>query len=97
MTEHEQHAVPVSREEVRLEREPIEEGEQARAAEGADIQEGEQEVILHEETPVVEKTVTPKERVRMTTEAQQEERTISGEVRKERIEAEGKDVRESGR
>lgn len=89
VTEHEQRSVPVRHEEVRLEREPIDESNRAQAVQGADIQESEHEVVLHEETPVVEKKVTPKERVRMTTETQQEEQTIAGDVRKERIEAEG--------
>lgn len=43
--------------------------------------------MLHEETPVIDKTVTPKERVRLTTETRQDEQTVTGDVGKERIEA----------
>jgi stress response protein YsnF len=46
-------------------------------------------VTLHEETPVVEKRVVPRERVRMDTETVTEERQISPEVRQEQIEVDG--------
>jgi hypothetical protein len=52
-------------------------------------------VILHEERPVVETRAEPKERVRLTTDEVTEEETVTGEVRKERIEAEETD--ESGK
>ena len=45
--------------------------------------------MLHEEEPVVEKRVVPKERVRLDTETITEEREVSEEVRKEQIETEG--------
>jgi stress response protein YsnF len=50
------------------------------------------EVILHEEVPVVHTEVKATERVRLGTEEVVEEQTISGEVRKERILAEGDGV-----
>jgi stress response protein YsnF len=53
VTDHEQVSVPVSREEVRLEREPITEGNIDNALSGPDISEEEHEVILTEERPVV--------------------------------------------
>jgi stress response protein YsnF len=56
---------------------------------GADISEEEHEVVLHEEEPVVEKRVIPKERVRLDTETISEEREVSEEVRKERIDTQG--------
>jgi stress response protein YsnF len=46
-------------------------------------------VTLHAEEPVVQKDVVPKERVRMDTDVVTDERQISDEVRKERIETEG--------
>ena len=52
--------------------------------------------MLHEEEPVVEKRVVPKERVRMDRDVVTDEETVSEEVRKERIEAEG-DVGGRGR
>ena len=93
VTEEEQVTVPVSREEVRVEREPITEANRDAATSGPAISEEEHEVTLHEERPVVEKEATPVERVRLGTEEVTEQETVSGEVRKERIEA---DVPEHG-
>jgi uncharacterized protein (TIGR02271 family) len=89
VTENEQRTVPVSREEVRIEREPIHEGNAHQALEGPEISEDEHEVVLHEERPVVEKEVVAKERVRLDTEQHTGEETVSEEVRKERIETDG--------
>jgi uncharacterized protein (TIGR02271 family) len=86
VTEQVQTTVPVQREEVRLEREPITEGNVDDALSGADISEEEHEVVLHEEEPVVEKRVVAKERVRLGTETVTDEREVSEEVRKEQIE-----------
>ncbi|MFN8205176.1 MAG: DUF2382 domain-containing protein [Solirubrobacteraceae bacterium] len=55
---------------------------------GREISEDEHEVVLHEERPVVEKKTVPKERVRMETDTVREDREVTGELRKERIEAE---------
>jgi uncharacterized protein (TIGR02271 family) len=89
VTENEQRTVPVRREEVRVEREPITEGNVDQALDGPAISEEEHEVVLHEERPVVDKEVVAKERVRLSTEEQTDEETISEEVRKERIETDG--------
>ncbi|MBV8952651.1 MAG: DUF2382 domain-containing protein, partial [Solirubrobacterales bacterium] len=78
----------VQREEVRLEREPITDANVEQAVSGPEISEEEHEVVLHEEEPVVEKRVVPKERVRLGTETQHGEQEISEEVRKEQIEME---------
>lgn len=86
VTEQVQQTVPVSREEVRVEREPISEANRDQALAGPEISEGEHEVTLHEEVPVVEKRAVPKERVRLSKDAEQGEREVSEEVRKERIE-----------
>jgi hypothetical protein len=56
---------------------------------GPEISTEEHEVVLHEEVPVVEKRVGPKERVRMDKETRVEEEQVSEDVREERIEAEG--------
>jgi stress response protein YsnF len=45
------------------------------------------EVTLHQERPVVTTEIVPVERVRLTKVVQTEERVITGQVRKERIEA----------
>jgi uncharacterized protein (TIGR02271 family) len=89
VTEQVQRTVPVRREEVRVEREPITEDNADEAMSGAEISEGEHEVVLHEEEPVVEKSTVPKERVRLDKDTTTDEREVSEEVRKERIEAEG--------
>lgn len=86
VTEHVQQTVPVRREEVRIEREPITDENVGAAMAGPEISEEEHEVVLHEEEPVVEKRTVPKERVRLETETVTEEREISEDVRKERIE-----------
>jgi uncharacterized protein (TIGR02271 family) len=88
VTEQVQTTVPVRREEVRIEREPISEANREQAMSGAEITESEHEVVLHEEEPVVEKRTVPKERVRLEKDTVTEEREVSEEVRKERIETE---------
>jgi uncharacterized protein (TIGR02271 family) len=88
-TEMETHTVPVQKERAVVEREPITEGNLDAATDGPAISEEEHEVVLHEERPVVEKTVEPVERVRLGTETTAEEQTVTEEVRKEQIETEG--------
>jgi uncharacterized protein (TIGR02271 family) len=85
VTETQQVTVPVQREEVRVEREPITDANLDAATSGPAISEEEHEVTLHEETPVVDKRAVPKERVRLDTETVTEERQVSEEVRKEQI------------
>ena len=89
VTEQVQQTVPVQREEVRVEREPITDSNVDRATSGPEISEEEHEVVLHEEDVVTEKRTMPKERVRLDKETVTDERTVSEGVRKEQIEAEG--------
>jgi uncharacterized protein (TIGR02271 family) len=89
VTEHIQQTVPVQREEVRLEREPITDANVGDATAGPAISEEEHEVVLHEEEVVTEKRAVPKERVRMDKQTVTEDETVSEQVRKEQIEAEG--------
>jgi len=86
VTENVTQTVPVQREEVRVEREPITDANRDAATSGAEISEEEHEVVLHEEQVVVEKTAVPKERVRLDTDTVTEQRSVSEEVRKEQIE-----------
>jgi uncharacterized protein (TIGR02271 family) len=88
VTENVTATVPVTHEEVRLEREPMSESDRGAGVSSPKIGEAEQEVILHEERPVVQKETVATERVRLTKEAVTHEETVSGEVRKERVEAE---------
>jgi uncharacterized protein (TIGR02271 family) len=78
--------VPVRREEVRVEREPITDANVGDATEGPAISEEEHEVVLHEEQPVAEKRVVPKERVRLDKDVETSEERVSDTVRQERIE-----------
>jgi uncharacterized protein (TIGR02271 family) len=89
VTEDVETTVPVEREEVRVEREPITDANVDRATGGPDISEEEHEVVLHAEEPVVEKRTVPKERVRLDTEKVQEERSVSDTVRREEVDVEG--------
>jgi uncharacterized protein (TIGR02271 family) len=88
-TEQQQVTVPVQREEVRVEREPISDANVGAATSGPALSEEEHEVTLHEEEAVVEKRVVPRERVRLDTETVTDERQVSEEVRKEQVEVEG--------
>jgi uncharacterized protein (TIGR02271 family) len=89
VTEQQQVTVPVQREEVRVEREPISDANLDAATSGPAISEEEHEVTLREEEPVVDKRAVPKERVRLDTETVTDERQVAEEVRKEQIEVEG--------
>jgi stress response protein YsnF/sporulation protein YlmC with PRC-barrel domain len=82
-----EETIPIRHEEVRLEREPITEQNRAAALSGTEISESEHEVTLHEDQPVVDTRVVPKERVRMRVEERVEQKTVHGRVRKERIES----------
>jgi uncharacterized protein (TIGR02271 family) len=85
VTEEEQVTVPVEREEIRVEREPITDANAGQALDGPAISEEEHEVVLHEQEPVVEKRAVPKERVRLEKDTVTDERTVSEELRKERV------------
>jgi uncharacterized protein (TIGR02271 family) len=89
VTENVTKTVPVQREEVRVEREPITDANRDAATTGGEITSEEHEVVLHEEEVVVDKRTVPKERVRLDKETVTEDRQVSEEVRKEQIQVEG--------
>ena len=89
VTEQVTQTVPVSHEEVRLEREPITDANRDAATAGPEISEEEHEVTLHEERPVVQKEIQPVERIRLTKNVVTGEETVGDEVRKEVIETDG--------
>jgi len=93
VTEQQQVTVPVTREEVTLDREPITDGNVGSALDGPSITEEEHEVTLHAERPVVETEAVPVERVRLGKETVTEQESVSGEVRKEQIEFDGPEGR----
>lgn len=88
VTENVTTTVPVSREEVRLEREPITDANRGDAVSGGDITEEEHEVVLTEERVVVNKETVPVERVRVDKDTITEEQQVDETVRKEQIELE---------
>ncbi len=85
VTEEVQQTVPVQREEVRLEREPITEANAGAATDGPAISDEEHEVTLMEEQVVTEKRAVPKERVRLEKDVTTDEETVSETVRQERV------------
>jgi len=85
VTENVSETVPVSREEIRVEREPITDGNVGQALDGPAISEEEHEVTLHAERPVVEKEAVPVERVRLDKETVTDHEQVSEDLRKEQI------------
>ena len=85
VTENVTQTVPVSHEEVRLEREPVTDANRGAATSGSDIREEEHEVTLRAERPVVNKQTVPVERVRLGTETVTEDHEVSETLRKEQI------------
>jgi uncharacterized protein (TIGR02271 family) len=86
VTENVTQTVPVRREELRLEREPITDANRDAAGSGADLSEEEHEVVLHADEVVVDKRTVAKERVRLGTDTITEEEQVSEGVRKEQVE-----------
>ena len=89
VSENVTETVPVTREEVRVEREPITDANIGNAMDGPAISEEEHEVVLHAEQPVVAKEAVPVERVRLDKETVTEHETVTEGVRKEEIEVDG--------
>jgi uncharacterized protein (TIGR02271 family) len=96
VTDHVTKTVPVQREEVVVEREPITDANRDRAMKGPEIREGEHEVVLEREDVEAKKHVEPEERIRLNKQQTQEERRIEEDLRKERVdvEREGRDKRD---
>jgi uncharacterized protein (TIGR02271 family) len=89
VTENVSTTVPVSHEEVRVEREAVTDANRDAALSGEPISEEEHEVTLRAERPVVAKEAVPVERVRLTTETVTEDAAVNETVRKEQIEEPG--------
>ncbi|MFI6080514.1 PRC and DUF2382 domain-containing protein [Streptomyces sp. NPDC051217] len=95
VTENVTTTVPVTHEEVRIVREPINPGD--RNIGRSPMGDAEAEVILHAEEAVVRKEAVPVERVRMETEKVTEQKEVSADVRKEQVEFDsGQDDRGRG-
>ena len=89
VTERQDVTVPVTREEVHVEREPITEANRDAAYDGPALSEEEHEVVLSEERPVVEKETVPVERVRLSKDQVTENQQVSEDVRHEEIAMDG--------
>ncbi len=86
VTEQQTVSVPVSHEEVRIEREAITDANRGDAFDGPAISEEEHEVVLHAEQPVVTTEAVPVERIKLGTEMVTETQQVTGQVRKEEVE-----------
>lgn len=86
VTDHETVDVPVEREEVTVERTPINDTN-ARVDNGT-IGEEEVDVTLHEERPVVQKEAVAVEEVRLNKQTVQETQRVEADVRKEQVDVE---------
>jgi len=89
VTENVTQTVPVSHEEVVVQREPITDANVGNAMDGPAISEEEHEVTLHAERPVVEKEAVPVERVRLDTQTVTTNETVTDTVRKEQVDTDG--------
>lgn len=83
VTEQQQVDVPVTREEVHVTREPLNE-----RADGAELGEETESVTLHEERPVVEKETVAVERVGLDVNQVQDTQRVQTEVSREEVELE---------
>jgi uncharacterized protein (TIGR02271 family) len=88
VTEQQHRTVPVEREELRVQREPIPPGE---GHGDAEMSADERTIELREEQPVVDKRVVPKERVRIGKEVVRDQEHVSEPVRKEQVEVDQPD------
>lgn len=89
VTENVTQTVPVSHEEVRVEREPVTDANRDAATSGADLTDEEAETTLHEERPVTAKETVPVERVSLQKDTVTDEIDVTDTVREERIDTEG--------
>jgi uncharacterized protein (TIGR02271 family) len=87
VTEEVQRTIPVRREEIRIE-EGASPKREAGAGSGHVEVSSDDEIVLYEEIPVIEKRVVPRERVRIVKDTHTDEAEVVEEVRKERIDLE---------
>ena len=94
VTEMKTIEVPVTREEVRVVREPIAEEDRVKY-EGASLGDQEASIVLHEERVVVSKVTVPVERVSLRTELVEDTKVVEESVARERLETSGGKVEDS--
>jgi uncharacterized protein (TIGR02271 family) len=92
VTEQQTVTVPVTREQIRIEREPITAADITNGTtDGPTLREEEHEIVLHAERAVVDKQTVPVERVRLETDVVSERETVTADTRKEPIDVHGAD------
>jgi len=84
-SEHVERSVPVTKERVVIEREPITEANMGAALSGPEISEAHHEVHLTEERAIASKEVVPIERIRLGKQVETHEQTVGAELRKEHV------------
>ena len=89
VTENVTQTVPVSHEEVRIEREPITAENMPDALDGPALSEEEHEVTLTEERVVTSKETVPVERVRLDKDTVTEQQQVDETISKEQIDVDG--------
>lgn len=91
VTEMVTREVPVRREEIRVEREPIVPGTGG-PTQPVGTADEDLDIVLYEEEVVLGTRIVPRERVRLVRQVVTEQRPISDELRRENIEVEGADL-----
>jgi uncharacterized protein (TIGR02271 family) len=85
VTDEVTRTVPVQREEVHVEREPITDRNVEDATTGPSLTEDEHEVVLHEEEVDVQKRTVPKERIRLDKDVHTDDLEVSEKVAREEV------------
>jgi len=84
-TEHVQTSVPVTKERVVIEREPITDANRGAALAGPEISEAHHEVTLTEERAIAQKEVVPIERIRLGKQVETHDQVVGADLRKEHV------------
>jgi len=84
-SERVERSVPVTKERVVIEREPITDANRDAALAGADISEAHHEVHLTEERAIASKETVPIERIRLGKQVETQEQTVGADLRKEHV------------
>jgi uncharacterized protein (TIGR02271 family) len=87
-----EQTVHLFHEEYDIERVPVAADERIQG----NIEEGEQEIVLHEERGIMSKETVPVERMRLVTKRVEEDKTFRDDIRRERIEIEPEQMSTSG-
>jgi len=84
-TEHVQTNVPVTKERVVIEREPVNDNNRGAAINGPEISEAHHEINLTEERAMAQKEVVPIERIRLGKQIETHDQMVGADLRKEHV------------